>query len=122
MQHSENPAKAALFVGPDLLFAGKIQSAAEPLGIRVLQETDLHSITRALAEHSVCVVFLDLNVASLDVSEVMDLLPGDPRPLVVAFGPHVNAVRLEEARVAGCDRVLPRSRFVVELPDLLEHC
>jgi hypothetical protein len=114
------PGKAALLISPDLLFAGKIQAAAEPLGVRVLQETDLPAITRTLEKPGVCVVFLDLNVNSPAISEVLELLPADTRPLVVAFGPHVNTLRLEEARNLGCDRVLPRSRFVQELPSLIK--
>lgn len=117
-----NPhAKTVLFLSPDLLFAGKIQSAAEPLGIGILQVSELSAIKRALAENRVSIVFVDLNLASPSLAEVISLLPENPRPFVVAFGPHVNTARLEEARLAGCDRVLPRSRFAVELPELLQR-
>ena len=34
-------------------------------------------------------------------------------------GSHVDKVRLNQARAAGCDEVLPRSKFSAELPDLL---
>jgi hypothetical protein len=120
MMNSEASADAVLLVSPDLLFAGKIQAAAGPFGLRVLQETELQGISRAVDENAVSVVFLDLNISSPSISEVMDQLPGDPRPMVVAFGPHVNTLRLEEAKWAGCDRVLPRSRFVQELPELVK--
>ena len=36
-------------------------------------------------------------------------------PFVVAYGPHMNAPVLKEARAAGCDVVMPRSQFVEEL-------
>ena len=117
--NAESPSRAALLISPDLLFAGKVQAAAEPLGLTVLSETNVEPIRRALAEHWVCIVLFDLNVSSPALSEVMELLPTDPKPLTVAYGPHVNTQRLEEARSAGCDRVLPRSRFVGELPELL---
>jgi len=38
---------------------------------------------------------------------------------VVGYGSHVDADTLHAARVAGCDPVLPRSRFVEELPTAL---
>ncbi len=117
--NAEVNSRAALLISPDLLFAGKVQTAAAPLGLTVLSETNLEHIRRAFAEHRVCVVLFDLNLSSPGLAEVMELLPANPRPLIVAYGPHVNTVRLEEARAAGCDRVLPRSRFVAELPDLL---
>jgi hypothetical protein len=38
---------------------------------------------------------------------------------VVAYGSHVDTERLRAARSAGCDPVLPRSKFVEELPKAL---
>jgi hypothetical protein len=121
MVPSKSPGKTALFISPDLLFAGKIQAAAEPLGMKSLQVSELSSIERALVENSVHIVFVDLNLASPSIADVVGILPESPRPFVVAFGPHVNTARLEEARLAGCDRVLPRSRFAQELPELLKR-
>jgi hypothetical protein len=121
MAATEPNGKTALFISPDLLIGGKIQSAAEPLGIGMLQASELKRIEAALAENRVSIVFFDLNLASPAIADVMALLPENPRPFLVAFGPHVNTARLEEARLAGCDRVLPRSRFAVELPELLTH-
>lgn len=117
--NTETSPLTALFVSPDLLFAGKIQAAAGPLGMQVRQETNLPAIEQALNEQRVAVVLLDLNAATPPLTEVMRCLPADSPPLTVAFGPHVNTKRLEEAREAGCDRVWPRSRFVSELPELL---
>ena len=113
--------KAALFIGQDLLFAGKIQAAAGPMGIELIQESDLPDIERALADQAVRAVFFDLNCATPALSDVMNLLPDESRPMTVAFGPHVNTVRLEQARALGFDHVLPRSRFAGELPNLLKQ-
>jgi hypothetical protein len=44
---------------------------------------------------------------------------GAPIPRVVAYGSHVDAQGLAAARAAGCDLVLPRSKFVEELPTAL---
>jgi hypothetical protein len=41
--------------------------------------------------------------------------PGVP---VVGFGPHVDEELLAQAAAAGCDRVLPRSKFFRLWPDL----
>lgn len=117
----DTTSKTALFVSRDLLFAGKIQAAAEPQGMRVVQETDPAAIERVFQDEAVPIVFLDLNATSPTLPDVMSRLPEEPRPLTVAFGPHVNTARLNEAREAGCDQVLPRSRFVKELPELLKQ-
>jgi hypothetical protein len=42
-------------------------------------------------------------------------------PRVVAYGSHVDTATLRAAREAGCDPVLPRSKFVEELPSALPH-
>ena len=89
--------------------------------MRMLQAVELSAIEQALAENQVSIIFLDLNVSKPAITEVMELLAENPRPMVVAFGPHVNTARLEEARLLGCDRVLPRSRFALELPSLLRQ-
>ena len=39
----------------------------------------------------------------------------------VAYGSHVDKDRLDAARAAGCDEVLPRSRFSSELPAWLRR-
>ena len=43
---------------------------------------------------------------------------GDP---FVAFGSHVDTEALAAAGAAGCDPVLPRSKFSAELPDLIRR-
>jgi hypothetical protein len=61
-------------------------------------------------------VIVDLDNPGLDLPALMGALGEiDPRPRVVAYGPHVNAELLHAARVAGCDPVLPRSKFVEQL-------
>lgn len=118
--NTETAPLSALLISPDLLFAGRIQAAAGPLGIQVLQETRLPVIEQTLSKQRVAVVFLDLNATTPTLSDVIQRLPAESSPLTVAFGPHVNTKRLEEARIAGCDHVLPRSRFVNELSELLK--
>ena len=66
-------------------------------------------------------VLVDLNQPDLDLTALLAALreacPGMPR--VVAYGSHVEAATLHAARVAGCDLVLPRSKFAEELPTAL---
>ena len=60
---------------------------------------------------------LALGVDALDLPAFLAALKEacPAMPSVVAFGSHVDAERLRAARAAGCDRVLPRSKFVEEL-------
>ena len=67
------------------------------------------------------VVFVDLASGDLVASPTLlqyreAARAGTP---FVAFGSHVDTVALADARSAGCDPVLPRSRFTAELPTLI---
>jgi hypothetical protein len=43
-----------------------------------------------------------------------------PNVWVIAFGPHVEEEALAEAKAAGCQVVLPRSKFAGSLPTLMQ--
>ena len=62
-------------------------------------------------------MILDLQNPGLDLpallAELKAACPAMPR--VTAYGSHVEAEVLRAAREAGCDLVLPRSKFVKEL-------
>ncbi len=66
-------------------------------------------------------VFVDLAAGDLVspaalLSYQKEAGPGVP---FIAFGSHVDTLALEAARAAGCDPVLPRSKFTAELPELI---
>ena len=63
-------------------------------------------------------MLIDLHNPGLDLPGLLrDLADASASmPRVVAYGSHVEAATLHAARTAGCDLVLPRSRFVEELP------
>ena len=69
-------------------------------------------------------LLVDLNNPGLSIVDLMGALP-EPRPLVVGYGSHVDAAKLKAAGDAGCDVILPRSKFVDELakslPAWFEH-
>ena len=110
-----------LLLTRDLMFTSKITSTAASLGLRIDTVSTVEQLQLRAAEASPSVVFLDLNCADLDPSLVVAALPGEGRPRVIAFGSHVDEARLNEARAAGCDDVLPRSKFSATLPELLRQ-
>ncbi len=110
----------ALLVSRDLFFTSKITGTAEMLEFEVQVVGDAQTAVQRVAEKPHACVFLDLADPVLDVTEFFAGLPADGRPPVVAFGSHVATARLQAARDAGCDDVLPRSRFSASLPELLK--
>lgn len=59
-----------------------------------------------------------LVVVDLSRPGVLEVLPQIAVP-TIGFGRHDDRERLAAARAAGCDRVLARSAFFSQLPDLL---
>src|SRR5712692_7244133 len=100
----------------DLMFASRIMGTARSLGLTmrtVRSGTDLEQL--AAEEKPLCVI-LDLANPGLSVADVVRRLrPEGNVPVIVAYGSHVDAAGLNAARQAGCDVVLPRSKFVEEL-------
>jgi len=97
----------------DLFFQSRISTAARHTGRAVRFITgDLESSEFALA-------LVDLD-ATVDVLAAIRGLKAKSNGTVVAFGPHVDSTGRKAAREAGADRVLAKSRFVSELPAILQ--
>lgn len=109
-----------LLISRDLFFSSKITGTAAGLGIPIDVAGDLQRVAEKATTRPYTGWIVDLAVPDLAVADVMAALPRDPRPRVIAFGPHVATARLQEARDAGCDEVMPRSRFTSTLADLLK--
>lgn len=102
----------------DLMFQSRLQEQARALGYQVVVAETPEAITEALRDDAALVV-LDLH-AGVDWQRAVALAKERAVP-VLAFGRHTEAQLLRSAREAGCDRVVPRSTFVEELPRLVEE-
>ncbi len=100
-----------LLLCDDLLFASKVTSTARAHGKAVTVCRDWPRLLAMLADGSPQAVLLDLQNPTLDLTAVV----GWSGIRVVAFGSHVDAASLKAARAAGCDPVLPRSKFTTAL-------
>jgi DNA-binding NarL/FixJ family response regulator len=110
---------AILLICADLLFASRVTATAGLLRLAVHVLADPAEAAARLAGEHFGLVIVDLATPGLSIARLTASLPIDPRPRVVAFGPHVQTELLHAARQAGCDVVLPRSRFAAELPQIL---
>jgi CheY-like chemotaxis protein len=112
-----------LLLSRDLIFTSKVTGTARALGHRVVAAGSEAQASAILAQGRPRVVFVDLAAGDLVAPSALRAYQeqaglGTP---FVAFGSHVDAEALAAARAAGCDPVLPRSRFSAELPDLLRR-
>jgi CheY-like chemotaxis protein len=118
MNSTDTPA-TALMISQDLFFSSKVTSTANELGFRVVVEGNVvQAVLKVAASKCRCLI-LDLATPGLKVADLISALPDANRPRVIAFGAHVLTAPLQEAREAGCDEVMPRSKFSATLPDIL---
>jgi CheY-like chemotaxis protein len=106
-----------LMLCDDLIFFSRVAGAARAIGLSVRQERNSLDLLAAALRCPPGGIIVDLHNPGLDLpSFLRDLrLTCQTMPRVVAYGSHVEADVLRQARKAGCDRVLPRSQFVEEL-------
>jgi hypothetical protein len=108
------PCKVLLACG-DLFFATQLRSAAESAGAKVEMELSADRIVPRAATGDYTHLVVDVELPHLNLAAVMESLPAEHRPRVIAFGPHMQTARLEAARAAGCDVVLSRGQISTTL-------
>jgi hypothetical protein len=110
---SAGPAAPIVVLVRDLMFASKIRATAQSIGapIQIVREP------AQLAGSAARRLIVDLNQpGALDAAVVWK---GQTGGEVVGFVSHVDSQTIQAARLAGIDQILPRSRFVEVLPELL---
>ncbi len=105
-----------LLLSEDLIFISRIAGTAQLLGLTLKSKRTPADLLRAAAAEAPACVLLDLNHPGLAIDEVVAALKSCGTPYLVGYGSHVDAATLKRAREAGTDLVLPRSKFVEELP------
>jgi CheY-like chemotaxis protein len=106
-----------LVLSDDLIFFSRIAGSARAAGLTVRQARTAAELVALARQHPPRGVIVDVHNTGLDLPATLaDLRAACPAmPRVIAYGSHVEAEVLRAAREAGCDRVLPRSKFVREV-------
>jgi CheY-like chemotaxis protein len=111
---TESPEPFGLLLSDDLIFTSRIAGAARARGLTLRAARSAEALLEQARRHPPGGVLIDLSNPGLDLPELLRRLAEvcSPPPRVMAYGSHVEAETLRAARAAGCDPVLPRSRFV----------
>src|SRR5690606_12636712 len=106
----------------DLMFSSRISTTAKATGASIRFTRSLDAVLAAARETLPSLVILDLNSPRLQPLDIVGALKSDPALAgipTLGFVAHVDTATIEAARAAGVDRVLARSAFVQQLPELL---
>lgn len=106
-----------LILCDDLIFASRVVGSARARGLEVRPERTADALLESARRQAPHGVLVDLGYPGLELIELLRRLAEAcaVRPRVVAYGAHVDAAALRAARAAGCDLVLPRSKFAEDL-------
>jgi len=107
-----------LLLSDDLIFTSRITGTARALGLSMQAARDVPLLQALARQQAPTGIIIDLANPGLAIAELIAWLKENSRPMprVVAYGSHVDVETLKKARAAGCDLVLPRSKFVEDLP------
>jgi CheY-like chemotaxis protein len=106
----------------NLLFATMVTGTASALGQEVAVAGNLAEAVELCHARPSAFVIIDLGMAEIELETAVTRLREAAGAIpAIAYGSHVNRARLDEARAAGCNEVMPRSKFSAELPALLRR-
>ncbi|MGE5443745.1 MAG: response regulator [Ignavibacteriales bacterium] len=117
--NSENKIIAVM---DDLFFSSKIREAAKPLGLNIEFIKNTDGLIEKLESEKPSLLIFDLNSKACNPTEIIKNLKSSPALKcipVLGYLSHVQAELKEEADKAGCDLVLPRSKFSKDLKEIL---
>jgi hypothetical protein len=126
----------AIALVDDIFFQSKMTETARHAGVDLKTFADADAFLREAAANPDATLLLDLNArakpldalarlaalnaSSPSASNGAAIQPASGRR-VIAFLSHVQTDLAAQARAAGCDEVMPRSKFTQELPRILRE-
>ncbi len=117
------PNKRVLAVVSDLFFIAKINEAAKHAGVTVEYVTgELEVIEKARTFP--LVIILDLNLDASHPLRLIGKLKADAHLKTISligYLSHIQGELKQKAQEAGCDMVMPRSAFSMNLPVILKR-
>ena len=119
----EGQGPAGLLLSRDLIFTSKVTGTARMLGFQVLTAGNAALAQAMIEQWHPKAVFVDLAAGDLVRPEALIAYRtvAGTGTAFVAFGSHVDTAGMAAAADAGCDAVMPRSKFSAELPELVKR-
>ena len=116
--------KNVLAIVDDLFFVTKIETVARQVDAKVAFARNQDEVMQSIETEIPGLIIIDLNCRSIAPVESIRRLKSDARlagvPLI-GFYSHVQVELERAAREAGCDRILARSKFSANLPEILRR-
>src|SRR4051794_25728941 len=108
------PEPIGYLLSDDLIFTSRITGTGRDLSLKIQPARSAEVLEHLARQACPRCVILDLSNPGLVIEDLIGRLRAacDPMPRLIAYGSHVDTATLKAARAAGCDEVMPRSKFV----------
>ena len=103
----------------DLFFQAKMLETAKQMNVQLRTFSSAGALLAESVKTPPHLVIVDLNAKDHPVETISSLQRQSPPPPLVAFLSHVQLDLAQRAREAGCENVMPRSKFTHDLATIL---
>lgn len=103
----------------DLFFQAKIMETAKHVGVTVRACSTPDALVAEITRAKPNLIVVDLNARSQPVDALGRIRATAGGVPVIAFLSHVQTELMQQARAAGCERVMARSQFTRDLATIL---
>jgi CheY-like chemotaxis protein len=104
----------------DLIFRSRVEGEARAAGTSVVSVQTAAEAAKRIGAGCVGMLIVDLDLSASESAEAIRAAREAGVDHIVAFYPHAQTQLAQQAKEAGANTVLPRSSFVVRLPELLD--
>ncbi|MCB9849385.1 MAG: CoA-binding protein [Phycisphaerales bacterium] len=105
----------------DLIFRSKVEGTGSALGAAVRTVSSAREVSACASGETPSLVIVDMALPQADAEAAIRAAKEAGAAKIVAFFSHVDTQLAESAKRSGADEVMPRSRFVTALPDLIRE-
>lgn len=108
----------------DMFFSSKIKAAAKSAGVKLDFVKNPNKFIEEVKADLPALIIFDLNskrLRPLELIEELNSYQELKKTMTIGYLPHVEQELKKEASNLGFDVVMPRSRFVRELPSILKE-
>jgi len=103
----------------DLFFVARIRETARLVGVELETVGTAEALIATVKRSPASLVIVDLNAKAGGVEAIEQVRKENGTLPIMAFLSHVQVELAERARAAGCEEVMPRSKFTKELASIL---
>jgi CheY-like chemotaxis protein len=105
----------------DLFFQAKMTETARRVGVALKTVSNGDALVAAAAPQEHRLVLVDLNARQGALDAIQKLRAAGNAQPILGFLSHVQTELAEQALAAGCAEVMPRSKFTMDLAQILSR-